>query len=83
MIEATSSGGVCVNHTLFQISTTALPLGGVGGSGYGRYRGTAGFETFSHVKPLLRKPLRPDLPMVYPPYTKLKQQLMTRWLRQR
>jgi aldehyde dehydrogenase (NAD+) len=83
VIEETSSGGICVNHTLFHISTTALPFGGVGDSGHGSYRGAAGFETFSHLKPVLRKPLRPDLLMVYPPYTKLKQLLVTGWLRQR
>lgn len=80
VVGGTSSGGVCVNHTLFHIGTTALPLGGVGESGYGRYRGAAGFETFSHLKPVLRKPRRPETWIVYPPYTKLKQRLVARWL---
>jgi aldehyde dehydrogenase (NAD+) len=80
VVSGTSSGGVCINHTLLHIGTAGLPLGGVGESGYGRYRGLAGFETFSHLKPVLRKPKRPDLWMVYPPYTRFKQRLVAKWL---
>ena len=31
-----------------QIAPTSLPFGGVGGSGYGAYRGKASIETFSY-----------------------------------
>ncbi len=50
VLRRTVSGGVCVNDTLFHFTQEALPFGGVGQSGMGRYHGLAGFETFSHLK---------------------------------
>ena len=47
-----------------------LPFGGVGESGMGAYHGRAGFDVFSHRKSVLRKPVRPDLKLMYPPYGK-------------
>merc|ERR1712137_420270 len=35
IIHRTSSGGVCVNDTIFHIANPDLPFGGVGGSGMG------------------------------------------------
>ena len=70
VIKEVSSGGLLVNHLLFQFSTTKLPFGGVGPSGMGAYHGRFGFEEFSHRKSVLTKPTRPDLStMIYPPYT--------------
>ena len=61
VIKEVSSGGMLVNHLLFQFSTTKLPFGGVGPSGMGAYHGRFGFEEFSHRKSVLTKPTRPDL----------------------
>ncbi|BBZ31065.1 aldehyde dehydrogenase [Mycolicibacterium madagascariense] len=70
VIKEVSSGGMLVNHLLFQFSTTKLPFGGVGPSGMGAYHGRFGFEEFSHRKSVLTKPTRPDLTaIIYPPYT--------------
>jgi aldehyde dehydrogenase (NAD+) len=70
VIKEVSSGGMIVNHLLFQFSTAKLPFGGVGPSGMGAYHGRFGFEEFSHRKSVLTKPTRPDLgAMIYPPYT--------------
>lgn len=80
VIEGTSSGSVCVNHTLLQITVPELPFGGVGPSGMGRYHGRAGFETFSNAKSVLRKPIRPEVSLPYPPYTSLKQWLLRRFM---
>jgi aldehyde dehydrogenase (NAD+) len=53
-----------------------LPFGGVGASGMGAYHGKAGFDTFSHEKAVLRRPAGgAELPVMYPPYGRLK-----RWL---
>jgi aldehyde dehydrogenase (NAD+) len=68
VLEATSSGGACVNHTLMHLLPPDLPFGGVGESGMGAYHGKAGFDVFSHHKSVLRKPVRPDLKLLYPPY---------------
>lgn len=76
VIDRTSSGGVCVNHTLFHITPPSLPFGGVGASGRGSYHGKAGFDEFSHHKPVLTKPTKPDISLMYPPYTKLKSKVL-------
>ncbi len=59
---------------MMQMTIPELPFGGVGPSGMGDYTGRASFETFSHRKSVLRKSLRFDAPLRYPPYneTKLK-----------
>jgi aldehyde dehydrogenase (NAD+) len=67
VIATTSSGGVCVNHTVMHFLVPELPFGGVGASGTGSYHGRAGFEELSHRKPVLRRSVRPDLAITYPP----------------
>jgi aldehyde dehydrogenase (NAD+) len=55
MLQSTSSGGVCINDTVMHIAVSALPFGGVGENGMGRYHGKASFDTFSHYKSVLKK----------------------------
>lgn len=78
VIERTSSGGVCVNHVMLQITPPELPFGGVGDAGQGRYHGQAGFDALSNLKPVFVRPFRPDVPLIYPPYTKRKAKLLNR-----
>lgn len=68
ILRETSSGGVCLNHTVLQVATHALPFGGVGNSGMGAYHGKASFDTFSHQKSVFGKPFWLDLKLLYPPY---------------
>ncbi|MGH9274926.1 MAG: aldehyde dehydrogenase family protein [Acidimicrobiales bacterium] len=68
VVDGTSSGGVCINQTLMHLLPPDLPFGGVGDSGMGAYHGKAGFDVFSHRKSVLRKPVKPDLKLLYPPY---------------
>lgn len=56
----TSSGAVVEGAALVHLAVPSLPFGGIGQSGTGAYHGRSSFETFSHLKPVLRKPLRPD-----------------------
>jgi aldehyde dehydrogenase (NAD+) len=79
-ISATSSGSVCVNHSAVQLAVPGLPFGGVGASGMGAYHGRAGFDTFSHAKGVLRKPQRGELPLIYPPYTRVKRWLLRKFV---
>jgi aldehyde dehydrogenase (NAD+) len=72
VISATSSGSVCVNHNAVQLAVPSLPFGGVGASGMGAYHGKAGFDTFSHIKSVLRRSERGEVPLVYPPYGRFK-----------
>ncbi|MDH5520009.1 MAG: hypothetical protein OEZ14_05690, partial [Acidimicrobiia bacterium] len=53
-----------------------LPFGGVGPAGMGRYHGQAGFDAMSNLRSVVRKPLRPDLDLAYPPYTDTKKRLV-------
>jgi aldehyde dehydrogenase (NAD+) len=80
VVSRTSSGGVCVNATLWHIANPHLPFGGVGESGLGAYHGRQSFEVFSHRKSVLRKPTRFDVRFLYPPYTKGKLALLKRLL---
>jgi len=67
IISQTSSGGVCVNDTIVHLSVSGLPFGGVGSSGFGRYHGKAGFDTFSNPKSVLYQTTRFDIPQRFPP----------------
>lgn len=71
-----SFGGGCVNDTIMHLAAPGLPFGGVGESGMGSYHGKQSFRTFSHQKSVLRKSLRVDVPLRYPPYGD-----SLRWLR--
>lgn len=79
VLQNTSSGGACVNTTLLHHTNERLPFGGVGESGIGSYHGRFGFDTFSHKRAVVRKPVHPEVPLAYPPYTKLKDFLL-RWI---
>jgi aldehyde dehydrogenase (NAD+) len=61
-------GGGCINDTLLHFANPHLPFGGVGSSGMGSYHGKKSFDTFSHQKSVLKKYLRFDAPLRYPPY---------------
>jgi len=68
ILQATASGGVCINDTVMQVGVPELPFGGVGASGMGSYHGKASFDTFTHYKSVLSKSFRLDLKWRYPPY---------------
>jgi aldehyde dehydrogenase (NAD+) len=80
VVNRTSAGGVTLNHALLHLAVPGLPFGGVGESGMGAYHGKFGFDVFSHRKPVLNKPLRPDPSIMYPPYTKMKQKLIRKFI---
>ncbi|MBB5832731.1 aldehyde dehydrogenase family protein [Brachybacterium aquaticum] len=80
--EETSSGSLALGLTLAHVGTPAMPFGGVGESGTGAYHGRASLETFTHAKPVVRKPLHPDtLRLVMPPYRPWKKALLGRLFR--
>ena len=73
----TRSGALVLNDVVLHLSSPDLPFGGIGASGIGAYHGKAGFDTFSHLKPVLKKTFWPDPRLRYPPYTARKR----RWFR--
>lgn len=79
----TSSGAVVHNAGVVHVAASGLPFGGVGASGMGAYHGGYSWQTFSHLKPVLNKPLALDtLRMIAPPYAPREIGLV-RWLLRR
>jgi aldehyde dehydrogenase (NAD+) len=76
VIDRVPSGGVVINHIALHCLVPSLPFGGVGASGMGAYHGRWGFETFSHRKAVLAKTFKPDLRLVYPPYSATAEKIM-------
>jgi len=68
MLRETSSGGMNINDTFSQASSTTLPFGGVGESGMGSYHGKESFRTFSHYKSVLDRSIWFDIRSKYAPY---------------
>ncbi len=67
-LESYPFGGGAINDTVMHIANDRLPFGGVGQSGMGKYHGESTFNTFSHFKAYLNKPLWIDPPLRYPPF---------------
>ncbi|MBD5559852.1 MAG: aldehyde dehydrogenase [Clostridia bacterium] len=65
-------GGGCINDVVLHVASDSIPFGGVGASGMGRYHGKYTFNTFSHMKSLLRRPTFVDNPLRFPPYSDKK-----------
>ncbi len=80
VVTNTAAGGVALNHAVIHLAVPDLPFGGVGASGMGAYHGKPGFDTFTHHKPVLDKPTRPDPALLYPPYTATKQRIIRKLL---
>ena len=78
VFEEMPSGGATANHTLMHVMAPQLPFGGVGHSGIGAYHGRWGFECFSHRKSTLFMKSRPDLKIIYPPYSERAKKLLRR-----
>jgi aldehyde dehydrogenase (NAD+) len=76
-LRRTQAGTASVNETVMQIASPYLPYGGVGSSGTGRYHGKKSFETFSNMRSVLQKSNLFDIPVRYPPYSKLKTKIVS------
>ncbi|UCG46133.1 MAG: aldehyde dehydrogenase [Phycisphaerales bacterium] len=81
IVAETSSGSICLNDTIVHLGSPNLPFGGVGDSGFGRYHGKAGFDTFSNPKSVLRQTMLFDLPKRFPPADELGFKLFRRLLK--
>ena len=71
-LEQVSCGSACINDVMMFMTVHELPFGGVGPSGMGAYSGRRGFETFSHMKAVMKRGWWPDLDIRYAPYTEKK-----------
>ena len=77
VLQKTVSGGVTVNDTIWHVAQENLPFGGVGKSGIGAYHGEAGFNTFSHLKPVMYQSRFASGSLMYPPYTSKTDRLLS------
>ena len=69
VLDGTISGGVTINDCMAHISAKSLPLGGIGPSGMGAYRGKTGFLTFSHARSVYRQSRSPQAEhLMRPPF---------------
>jgi len=75
-VSEVSSGSTCINDTMMFMAVDELPFGGVGASGMGAYSGEHGFQTFSHMKAVMKRGWWPDFALRYAPYTKKKFDLL-------
>ncbi len=76
VVTATSSGAVAINDTVMQMANPSMPFGGVGASGYGAYHGRRTFETFCHLKPVMKRANFLDWPLRYPPFDRFREKLL-------
>ena len=79
LLASTRAGALVVNGTVVQAAIEALPFGGVGASGFGRYHGRAGFDTFSNRRVHVRVARFSLARLADPPYTPAKRRLID-WL---
>jgi coniferyl-aldehyde dehydrogenase len=68
ILQLTSSGTVTVNDTVLHAGISALPFGGVGESGMGRYHGRAGFDAFTFERAVFRQSRFSVTNLMQPPY---------------
>jgi aldehyde dehydrogenase (NAD+) len=78
-LKRVRSGTAAINDVVMQIASPYLPYGGIGCSGLGRYHGKKSFETFSNMRSVLVKSNLIDMFLRYPPYNKLKENVI-KWI---
>jgi aldehyde dehydrogenase (NAD+) len=75
-VNEISAGSQCINDVIMFSAVPDLPFGGTGPSGMGQYSGKAGFDNFSHLKSVLKRPFMKDLPLRFAPYSKFKLRIL-------
>lgn len=72
------SGSMAINDTVVHVAVDTLPFGGVGASGMGAYHGRAGFETFSHLKPVFKQAKWNGMVLTEPPFKGIRTRILSR-----
>ena len=81
VLGRTKSGAVSVNETVMHAGVPALPFGGVGASGMGRYHGKAGFDTFTHERPVFHQARWTLTKLLRPPFGARADNILARLLK--
>lgn len=78
ILKNTSAGGTAINDTLIHCSHPNLPFGGVNNSGIGSGHGYFSFKEFSHERAVLNQwNPKSSIENMYPPYTGIKQKIIS------
>ncbi len=81
VLGRTASGTVSVNETVMHAGVPALPFGGVGASGIGRYHGKAGFDAFTHERPVFHQARWTLTKLMRPPFGARADSILARLLK--
>ncbi len=68
ILARTRSGSVAINETVLHAGIQALPFGGIGASGLGRYHGKAGFDAFTHERSIFHQARWSITKLLRPPF---------------
>ncbi len=68
LLSENPSGDACLNDVVSHFGEKKISVGGIGESGFGKYRGKKSFDVFSHQRSIFKRRIWPDLPLRYPPY---------------
>ena len=80
VLSQISAGSVGINDGMMFMANPNLPFGGVGNSGMGAYHGQFGFDTFSHLKTVMKRSFMFDVALRYPPFSPAKLKMLKRLL---
>ncbi|WDP87946.1 MAG: aldehyde dehydrogenase family protein [Desulfobacter sp.] len=75
--RAIYTGNVSINNVMLTEGNHALPFGGVGKSGFGRYKGEFGFYAFANIKAILIDKDSANMEANWFPYTPKKYQIFS------
>ncbi len=82
ILQNTRAGSSCINTAIVQYSNPNLPFGGSNNSGMGKSHGKFGFVEFSNQRSVVNQYWTGFLPLLFPPYTALKEKIakmVVRW----
>lgn len=75
VMQETTSGGACINHTVVHYLHGNLPFGGVNNSGIGAAHGIFGFKAFSHERAVVRTRFM-VAKVFFPPYSNFMKRMV-------
>jgi len=81
ILTRTRSGSVSINETVLHAGVQALPFGGMGASGLGRYHGKAGFDAFTHERPVFHQARWSVTKLLRPPFGQRAERILKLLLR--
>jgi coniferyl-aldehyde dehydrogenase len=81
ILARTRSGSVSINETVLHAGVQALPFGGMGASGLGRYHGKAGFDAFTHERPIFHQARWSITKLLRPPFGQRAERILKLLLR--